>query len=226
MASLTKYYSGLTAKMMADIDAISAQIDHGPETGRRNEEILRKFLEQHLQRRYAVTTGKIIAADGRASKQSDVIINDRHSTPALILDGDPWSIVPIEATYGVITVKTTLSKATLRDAIENIVSVRSLSKQDGLKPRSLIFAYKSEWARVGTIDRNFKRALENVPDPLRPNGLCVLDKCTIIRHPFTLETIVYPAHSLVHFFLFLVAALDSFTLPKFRIRDYLDDYPA
>lgn len=225
MASLTRYYSGLAEQMNVEIEKISRQIEHAGETGRHNENVLKEFLKNHLPQRYAVTTGKVISSKGETSEQIDIIIHDRLRVPALILGTDTWEIVPIEATYGVISVRTRLDASGLRICLQNIASVRQLADLKRAKPRSLIFAYESEWATASSTNDYFVKALNEVDDPLRPNGLSVVNQCTITRSPYSLKTTVIDTNPLVHFFLFLVALLDSFTPDNFSIRSYLDSYP-
>jgi len=225
MASLTRYYSGLAKKMSADIGDISREIGHAGETGRHNENVLKEFLRRHLPQRYAVTTGKVISSKGEMSDQIDIIIHDRLHVPALILGGETWEIVPIEATYGVISVRTRLNASGLRECLNNIASVRQLPDPAQIKPRSLIFGYESEWATCSSTKDYFVKALKEVDDSLRPHGLSVLEQCTITRKAYSLETMVFETNPLVHFFLFLVALLDSFTPCNFSIRSYLDAYP-
>ena len=125
------------------------------------------------------------------------------------MDGRAWSFVPVEAVYAVISVKTTLDKSELIDALESIQSVRSLPRKAAvayfpkgevpkiiegsvLRPRAYIFAYKSSWSDASSINKAFKEVITGIHDDLRPNGVCALDQGFIIRKPHTVETLVFP----------------------------------
>ena len=62
------------------------------------------------------------------SRQVDIIIHDKFLTPYLV-DMKDTKIVPIESVYGVVEVKSTLTKEELRKCVKNIESVRKLEKK-------------------------------------------------------------------------------------------------
>ena len=113
---MKRHYEGLAERMLSEINTISDRMSHAGEKGRNNELVLREFLNGALPKRFAVTTGKVIAVGGLESGQIDLIIHDRFHTPAL-MEAHAWSIVPIESVYAIISVKTTLDKEELRDAL-------------------------------------------------------------------------------------------------------------
>jgi hypothetical protein len=45
---LEKHYDGISERMMSELRTISEQMDHMGERGRNNEQILAKFLPNHL----------------------------------------------------------------------------------------------------------------------------------------------------------------------------------
>jgi uncharacterized protein YggU (UPF0235/DUF167 family) len=155
---VNKFYQQFTEKMLADVKNISAAISHPGEKGRNNEQVLAEFLKKYLPQRFSVDTGHVVAADGTKSSQTDIIIHDRFNTPAFFVGGASV-LVPIETTYAVISVKTTLNKTELTDAVKQIESVRRLKNTASfqysrgvvtkiaatddavLRPRGLIFAY-------------------------------------------------------------------------------------
>jgi hypothetical protein len=227
---LEKYYEGISSRMMSLLATISDQIDHMGERGRNNELVVAEFLKQHLPHRYTVTTGKVSAAGGLKSKQIDLIIHDRLDTPTLV-DGLGFSFAPVEKVYAVIAVKTTLDRGELADAMTSIQSVRELPRTAAfyrtpretfrvpdhavLRPRALIFAYKTTWSSPESANAAFVSCLENVADPFRPNGICVLDQCFIVRKPYETTTEVYRTHALMHFFLFLTRSMAR--MPRYEL---------
>ena len=125
---MKRHYEGLAERMLSEINTISDRMSHSGEKGRNNELVLREFLNAALPRRFSVSTGKVVAVGGLESGQMDLIVHDRIHTPAL-LEAHAWSLVPIESVYAVISVKTTLDKKELRDAMSSIASVRALPRK-------------------------------------------------------------------------------------------------
>ena len=58
----------------------------------------------------------------------DIIIHDKFLTPYLV-DMDGTKIVPIESVYGVVEVKSTLTKEELRKCVKNIRNDNKTSKR-------------------------------------------------------------------------------------------------
>lgn len=216
---MIKHYDGITDRMMSEIDSISERMSHQGEKGRNNEAILSEFLKHHLPTRYTVSTGKIVGVGGTESGQIDLIIHDRLDTPELI-GSHEWRLVPIETVYAVISVKTSLNKTELRDAMKSIESVRSLPRTAAiiqgiggfqrvpedkvLRPRALVFGYQSTWKTAESFSNAFTNLLDEFDDDNRPNGVCALNQAFIIRRPYKTETILHSSHPLMHFFIFLV----------------------
>jgi Domain of unknown function (DUF6602) len=234
------HYAGLTDRMLSEIRTTSSRMTHDGEMGRNNELVLADVLNKTLPRRYSVSTGKVVAVGGVESDQMDLIVHDRVHTPALI-DARAWSLVPVETTYAVVAVKTTLTKPELRDAMAAIASARKLPRkaairydadhkvelgeEETLRPRGFVFAFKSSWATPENADAAFRDTLQDVDDGLRPNAVCLLDQCLLIRKAYTTETIVFKEHALLHFFVFLIRAMDTFPRYQVDLARYFDaDY--
>lgn len=237
---MNRHYAGLTSRMLSEIETISDRMTHQGEKGRNNEHVLGAFLNENLPRRYCVSTGKVIAADGQESGQIDLIVHDRVSTPAFV-EARAWSLVPIESVYAVVSVKTTLNKEELRDSLASISKVRALPRtaairydanhtvaipeQEPLRPRGLVFAFKSSWATPESAEKAFRDLLPEFEDSLRPNAVCVLDQCLIIRRAYTTETILFREHALMHFLVFLVQTMDKFPRYQVDLKKYFrEDY--
>lgn len=237
---MKRHYTGLTERMLSKIESISNQMSNPGEKGRNNEAILCKYLEQNLPKRYTVSTGKVVGVGGTESGQMDIIIHDRLTCPAFI-DADEWSLVPIETVQAIISVKTTLNKKELRHAMESIESVRKLPRQAAttqvgdkfllvpedkvLKPRALVFGYKSSWRSVDGLRNAFEDLLHEFDDSNRPNGVLALDQAFVFRRPFTENMVTYDEHTLLHFFVFLVMNIDNrpthgVDLTKYFTEDY------
>lgn len=237
---MQRHYAGLAKRMLSELESISDQMSHSGEKGRNNEAILVEFLRRRLPTRYTVSTGKVVATGGTESGQVDVIIHDRVETPAFI-DAHAWSLVPVESVYAVISVKTTLTKSELRDALASLASVRALPRTAAsiaiegraspvaedkvLRPRALVFAFKSGWSELEGFQSAFLELLAEFGDDQRPNGVCVLEKGFLLRRPYTTDVQPYVEHSLLHFFLFLVKSMDG--RPRYRTdlsKYFAEDY--
>lgn len=226
--------------MHSEIETISNRMTHQGEKGRNNELVLAEFLEKHLPKRYTVSTGKVVAVGGQESTQVDLIVHDRLNTPAFHI-AKAWSLVPVETVCAVISVKTTLTRSELKDAIQSIQSVRALPRKAAfdlqgnkrvaideaklLRSRAFVFAFKSSWVDANAAKKALTELLETIDDDLRPNGVCILDQCIMARKPFTTQLNTRTEHVLMHFFTFLLRAIDDF--PKHNVdlyRYFAEDY--
>ena len=139
-----------------------------------------------------------------------------------------------------ISVKTTLNKGELKNAVDQVASVRRLSATAAiqypsghhhkilpervLRPRGFILAYKSDWTSPESVDAAFKEIVEPIDDDLRPNCVCVVDQCFVLRRPYSLKTVVYSDYPFLHFFVSMVHALASFPISQVDLEDYFEKY--
>jgi hypothetical protein len=124
---LPKLFASIEATMLARFRE-AGFIRHAGDKGENREHILREFLANHLPKKYGVTKGEIITKNGQHSHSADIIIYDAMSTP--VLYAEKTSIVPIEGVYGIIEVKSTLSKAEFIGASRQIESFKRLAPRD------------------------------------------------------------------------------------------------
>jgi len=103
-------------------------ISHPGELGTAREEIVRDFLRSHLPSRFDVSTGFAFDSSGKISRQLDVVIFDVSVCPRFEIPGGKF-LFPCEAVAAVGQVKSSLTgRQQLRDAIENLASVKSLDR--------------------------------------------------------------------------------------------------
>jgi hypothetical protein len=145
---LTEFFGQVEETMLARFRE-AGFVDHAGEKGLSRENILREFLGLHLPKRYGITKGEIITRDGHRSPSHDVIIYDVLQCP--LLYASATAVIPIEGVYGIIEVKSRLSKAELEDATGKIAKFKELA------PRELSIVKTREYV---TLDR-----------PSRPFGL-------------------------------------------------------
>jgi hypothetical protein len=91
------------------------------------EAAVRGFFESRLPGRYGVGEGLVIDTSGGQSEQCDVVVYDREMTPHLSM-GTAMSVWPFESVYGIIQVKSVLTKNALDSAVANIGSFKCLSR--------------------------------------------------------------------------------------------------
>ena len=225
---LTETFQSISQKMQIDFLETTRRITHSGEKGNARENLLVDYLRAYIPDKYAFAKGIIIDSFDSQSKQVDIIIHDRLATPYL-LDMDSTKIIPIESVYGVIEVKSKLTKEELQKSVENIKSVRSLSKRTstGLSfpTAGFVFAYDSD-SSMETIYRNFIEISKDVDKNKLINCICVLNKGLIVPVEkaglstitlFPNENTIYAIHksdsnALLHFYLLLFQILNSLTV--------------
>lgn len=225
---LKDIFSSVSRKMQIDFEEITSQIQHNGEKGTARENILKEYLMSYIPEKYNFSKGTIVDCKDVQSKQIDIIIHDKFLTPYLV-DMNETKIVPIESVYGVIEVKSTLSKEELRKSIKNIESVRSLHKKTisgySFPTAGMVFAYDSD-ASLETVYKNFNELSADIEYDKRISCICVLNKGVILPMDkngfsnvslFPNENTVYglfnnETEALLLFYLILVQILNSITI--------------
>lgn len=181
--NINKLFEGSLRRLRAEAEYFSRLTDHDPELGRLNETHLVKLLRTYLPPKIGIGTG-FIAGGGDSpqhSPQCDIILYDTLNN-APLYKSDAWSIYPIEMVYGVIEVKTTLTKRELEDAFVKCAKIRTMAKtldgkdnkayirqippgsksparyqgyMSGLPPRFFVFGYDG-WKTTAALGKNFK----------------------------------------------------------------------
>lgn len=121
-----RIFRGVSAKIISDFN-VSAMYEHQGNKGSFREGALRDFLaSDRMPSKYGLGTGEIVSSHGEVSKQRDLIIFDRMNGIPLLYS-DTVQVFPVESVYGVVEVKSKLSKEELLKALDNIKSVKMLS---------------------------------------------------------------------------------------------------
>ncbi|MFJ6427514.1 DUF6602 domain-containing protein [Microbacterium maritypicum] len=107
----------------------AALVTHPGERGTAREEILRQYLVEIVPRGFDVATGFVIDCHGAQSRQQDLIVVRRDYHPRFQVGGAHF--FPVEAVAAVIEVKSSLTRSTLKHAVENARSVKSLDRSGG-----------------------------------------------------------------------------------------------
>jgi hypothetical protein len=128
-------------KLRNEFDELST-VPHNALKGHEAEKLVRRFLENHIPKRFDVGSGFIIDQLDNLSKQSDVIIYDAFNCPVYRASEDA-AILPSDNVAAVVEVKATLDKEKLSSALENIWASKSLAKTKTPDPRIALITYQT-----------------------------------------------------------------------------------
>ncbi|MGD9713398.1 MAG: DUF6602 domain-containing protein [Thermomicrobiales bacterium] len=133
MSEYNALYKQIESTMVARFREAET-VAHLGDRGENREQILRDFLSAHLPKVYGVTKGEVITPGGGHSHSADVIIYDAARCP--VLYAERTAILPIEGVYGIIEVKSRLSKAELEESLQKISKFRSRYKAEPVEVRN------------------------------------------------------------------------------------------
>src|SRR5579864_6953688 len=114
-------------KLRSDFEELSSTILHSGVKGGEAEDLVRRFLQGHLPKRFDVGGGFIIDPHNGMSKQTDVIVYDALNCP-VYRAAEKAAIIPSDNVAAVVEVKSRLDKEKMRDAFDNARSVKGLAK--------------------------------------------------------------------------------------------------
>ena len=231
---LKEFFEASSESMKLYFKQVTSQIHHHGEKGSAREEKVKELLEKYLPKKYSVTNGTVTNTKDHQSRQVDVIIHDNLFTP-ILQDFQSSKVIPIESLYGLIEVKSTLSKVELNKCINNIKSVKNLNPNQQFLKIGCVFAYTSD-SSLETIRKNLEELSKELPTSLKINCLCVLDKGLIIplRKENLLEIsmnnneeILYgvidnPKDALLLFYIYLLTMLNSTVISAPNLIDYAE----
>lgn len=179
----------IAKKMAIDYKEVTNHIEHMGVRGGYRESILRKYIEQLLPKKFAVGNGIITDANGTQSKQQDFFAYDAFNSP-VFLNMESSCVIPVESVYATVEIKSTLTRETLRQSIENIKSVKDLNitilKNSFIVPSQsnfilgTIFSYTSD-SVIETVAQNVNELCKDVPKEKQPSMICILDKGLIVN---------------------------------------------
>ncbi|WP_395280192.1 DUF6602 domain-containing protein [Enterobacter cloacae] len=185
---LNQLFNSIESTMLARFKE-SGFIHHNGDKGENREEFLMDFLKTHLPKRYGVTKGEVITKEGLRSHAIDIIIYDAVNYP--VLYAGKTSILPVEGVYGIIEVKSTLSKNEFDDAAEKITSFKKLAPRDlgviatreyatvhrASRPFGIVFGFNISGNSLDSLKENWRAHCDAVHDVnYFCNLICVLGK--------------------------------------------------
>lgn len=129
---LSAIFKKISRQIDIEFDELSIQISHHLKSGEARENVLMKLLTKYLPQRVGVGQDFVIDAQGRESKQIDIVIYDR--TFATIFDINGVKYFPCEIVLAVGEVKSNInSRRDLEDALSKIKSVKELDRSNQSK---------------------------------------------------------------------------------------------
>lgn len=193
---LRDYFEDVAKVLKGDASPASI-FPNSTDVGMSREQIYLEFLKMHAPSKCNVLFGGFLYhEDGNESKQVDIIINV-DTTPRFNFfnrDGSGKTFSPVEGTVGVVSVKSTLDKAQLFDALENIASIPPMaSLEKRVSPMLKIsnyddwpykVVYASSGLGSGTILghlNEFYTDNPEIPDSRRPHIIHVAGKYAIFK---------------------------------------------
>jgi hypothetical protein len=180
--------------MRADFNA-SAEIGHAGSKGTVREQFLRDFLRERLPQKYGIGAGEVAARTrNTTSRQCDLIVYDNFNG-VVLYSSDNVQVYPIDCVYGIVEVKSALSKAEFLDALEKIkifkqMAPRGLTQAVGPgyisayhRPQlfGMVFAYGLADNSLESLLENLREWESNNPPSVWPNYVCILET-GIIEH--------------------------------------------
>jgi hypothetical protein len=123
--SMEQYYRKVQEKIMVQRDVINALLKDPRIIGDYYEAIVRDAVREAVSHSFAVGRGVVLAADGSASKECDIIVYNTVEYGPLFVSGD-IAVVSPESVRCVIQVKGTVTLDNLGDAIQSLAAVDRL----------------------------------------------------------------------------------------------------
>lgn len=191
---VANHYSRRVQQILSRFNDIREQIQKNEGVkGARVENEVRKFLLEFLPDKYKYGSGIVIDSSGGEcdrSKQEDILIIDKFFNPKLFLDEEP-TVYPVEVIYCGIEVKTSTDETSLKNAIENIASLKRLNyikepvtftRSNGViwsettKPLGVIFSFETKIRNAETLLKHFNDGIKEIEKENRPDLICILNR--------------------------------------------------
>ncbi|MBN3791860.1 DUF6602 domain-containing protein [Burkholderia sp. Ac-20353] len=181
-------FRSVSDKMRNEFE-MSAHFAHFGTRGTAREDTLREFLAKgRLPAKYGLGSGEVVGHVRDVSRQCDIVIYD--SMYGLSLHyAENSQIYPIDCVYGVIEVKSGLSKTELIDSLEKIKAFKEITMGSAItqpigngftmvrarpKPFGVVFAYSLSGNSLDSLCQNLEDWESKNPPTSWPNYICVL----------------------------------------------------
>jgi len=179
---LPDYLADVAKEMRAKSTSIRRDFaTHRLSAGENREDLVERFLVEHLPQRFGVSSGMVISHNGAFSNQADLVVVDALNN-APLYGASRNKLWPIEAVYSLIEVKTSLSPSELKDSIAKGRRFKTLPRrycEGGQGQRvtdSLFVIWAFDCPSPETIKDNISAALAGVPSNQQPDFVVVPDR--------------------------------------------------
>lgn len=179
---LPEYLADVARRMRAESESIRRDFaTHRPSAGTNREDLVEKFMRDHLPGRFGISSGLVISHDGKFSNQADLLVVDSMNN-APLYGTAPNPLWPVEAVYALVEVKTNLSPAELRDAVAKARRFKTLPRRFAevgapLRISASLFAiWAFDCPAAATLKENVVEVLADVPRGEQPDLIIVPDR--------------------------------------------------
>ena len=235
MTKMDRIIEGVQKRFYADFKYISSQYGYGLEKGIAREEVVVDFLRRYLPASLHLGPGIIIDPEGHQSKPQDIVVFDGHNYPTFPLSG-AHRLFPREGVKGVIQVKSELNSPEIRDGIANVKSAKILVSQTGERAFGVLLAFSSG-VKGPTALRTFASENDVYLEPYRTlDRIYVFGKYGLeykdddrkgqlrAKRGHEIVGLYTKKYTLLHFYRYLLAALNIPQTSEWKTRDYIDHY--
>ena len=115
----------MAKSLKSEYDSLTSRIEHTGIKGTIREDKLKEYLKKLLPQKYNITSGCIVDANEKQSKQQDFIIYDNFNSPSFIAS-EKEQVVPIESVYATVEVKSTLTIDELKKSLKILPMLKKL----------------------------------------------------------------------------------------------------
>ncbi|MDH2431733.1 hypothetical protein QCD60_04080 [Pokkaliibacter sp. MBI-7] len=184
---IRKIFEAISLELSAKFQK-TIQIKHNGGKGDNREDAFVDFLQEYLPNKYGIGRGEVISPENEISGELDIVIFDKDHCP-LFLKSDSHSLYPRESVFGAISMKSHLDSTELKDAYQNIASLKKIMPTQGFTnssipgmntglspvvPVTAIFAYAANRS-LDAIAKQVKELDRELDDiKLRPDFVVVL----------------------------------------------------
>jgi hypothetical protein len=175
---LPSYLADVALDMAAKSAAIRRDFaTHRLSAGENREDVVAKFLVDHLPKRFGVSSGLMFSHEGVFSNQADLVVVDEQNNAPLYASvrNKLW---PVEAVHALIEVKTGFSPSDISDAVDKGRRFKRMERRFcapvALADLFIIWAFDSPAPE--TVKANLLAALVDVPRAEQPDLIVVPDR--------------------------------------------------
>jgi hypothetical protein len=182
---LPDYLADVAKEMRAKSTAIRRDFaTHRLSAGENREELVKRFLADHLPLRFEVSSGMVVSHNGGFSNQADLVVVDALNNSPLYASSAN-KLWPVESVLALFEVKTSLGPGELRDSIAKGRRFKALQRRffnPGYGQRitdSLFIIWGFDCPTPETLKQNLLQELAAIPRSEQPDFVIVPDRVVV-----------------------------------------------